>query len=83
MVQLQNMKDVTEDVGLGRSGRRVKNQCPKDPCKKTKGKNRKIEKESDVGQGNCASASFNTETDIMSRDDKTNSTQKKEGKKYR
>ena len=41
MVQLQNMKDVTEDVGLGRNGTRVKSQCPKDEYKKTKGKSRK------------------------------------------
>ena len=41
MVQLQNMKDVTEDVGLGRNGARVKSQCPKDQYKKTKGNNRK------------------------------------------
>ena len=81
MVQLQNMKDVTEEVGLGRRGRRVKSQCPKDQCNKNKGKNRKIEKESDVGEGNCASVSFNTETDIMSQDDDTD-IPKKEGKKY-
>ena len=82
MVQLQNMKDVTEDVGLGRSGRRVNSRCPKDPCKKTKGKNRKIEKESDVGQGNSASASLNSETDIISQDNETDLPKKKEGKKY-
>ena len=74
------MKDVTEDVGLGRSGRIVKSQCPKGPCKKTKGKNRKIEKGSDVGQGNCASASFNTETDIMLQDDDTDLPKKRKGR---
>ena len=47
---------------------------------KTKGKNRKIEKESDVGQGNCASASFNTEIDIMSQDDKTDLPKKMKGR---
>ena len=41
VVQLQNMKDVTEDVGLGTSGKRVKSQCPKDPCKKLKVKTEK------------------------------------------
>ena len=39
VVKLQNMKDVTEDVGLGRNGTRVKIQCPKGPNKKPKGKN--------------------------------------------
>ena len=32
------MKDVTEDVGLGRNGTRVKSQCAKDQNKKPKGK---------------------------------------------
>ena len=35
MVKLQDMKDVTEDVGLGRNGTRVKSQCPKDQNKTT------------------------------------------------
>ena len=36
MVKLQNMKDVTEDVGLGRNGTRVKSRCPKGPNKNLK-----------------------------------------------
>ena len=60
---------LSEDVGLGRSGRRVKSQYSKVPGKKNKGKNREIEKQSDFGEGNSASASLNTETDIMSQDD--------------
>ena len=72
--------DVTEDVGLGRSGRRVNSQCPKDPSNKTKGKKSKIEKESDLAEGNSASASFNTETDIMSQDDESDIPQKRKGR---
>ena len=66
------MKDVTEDVGLGRNGTRVKSQCPKDQYKKTKGKNRKKDEENDVGKGNNGSFSFNTERDIMSQDNEMN-----------
>ena len=44
MVQLKKMKDVTEDVGLGRNGTRVKSQCPKDLYKKLKVKTEKMKK---------------------------------------
>ena len=50
------------------------------PSKSTKGKNSKIEKESDLAEGNSTSASFNTETDIMSKDDEANMTKKGKGR---
>ena len=68
MVKLKNMKDITEDVGLGRNGTRVKIQCPKGPNKKSKGKNIKKDEENDVGKGNNGSFSFNNQREIMSQD---------------
>ena len=65
------MKDVTEDVGLGRNGTRVKSQCPKGPNKKPKGKNIRKDEENDVGKGSNGSFSFNIERDIMSQDNVT------------
>ena len=66
------MKDVTEDVGLGRNGTRVTSQGPKDKkTKQPKGKKIKKDEENDVDKGNNGSFSYNIERDIMSQDNMT------------